>query len=502
MEFNFNTPSTLIALLSSLLFLFTFLKYLSISKAANRYSHIPGPKTLPLIGNLHLMLLTAAPHRLFRRLAAKHGPLMHLQLGEIHFIIVSSVDLAKQALKIHDVNFANRPPGVAQEVLAYNMTDLVAAPYGDYWRMLRKICTLELLSTRRVQSFRSIREEENMNLCKGLASCEGSTPANLSEKLHLSSYDVITRAAVGTRTKERVMESSVIANISEVGSGFMTADFYPSMKLLRWITIAPYKIQRIRRTLDRLFDGIIEQHRSGADVDDKFEDFVDVLLKIQEDGSITNDNIKAVLVDVFSAGTGTSATATEWAMTELMKNPTTLAKAQEEVRRVFDDKGYVDEDKFEELNYLKLIIKETLRFHPPTPLLIPRINTEKCEINGYKIPAGTSLIVNAWALGRDPEYWKDPEKFIPERFEESSIDFKGNDLQYLPFGAGRRMCPGMLYGLANVEFILAMLLYHFDWKMPSGMKIDELDVTEAFGSSLKRKNPLRLVPILKRPLRV
>ncbi|XP_057770315.1 salviol synthase-like [Salvia miltiorrhiza] len=494
-----NTSSTLIALLS-FLFLFIFLKYVTITKSANRYSHIPTPKTLPLIGNLHLMLGTDAPHRLFRELAAKHGPLMHLQLGEIHFIIVSSVDLAKQVLKIHDINFANRPPGVAQDVLAYNMTDVVAAPYGDYWRLLRKICTLELLSTRRVQSFRSIREEENLNLCRYLASCGGS-PANLSEKIHLSSYDVITRAAVGTRTTGRVMESSVISEISEVGSGFMTADFYPSVRSLRWITIAPYKIQHIRRKLDKLFDSIIEEHKSNRDKDAKYEDFVDVLLQIQKDGSITTDNIKAVLVDVFSAGTGTSATATEWAMTELMKNPSTLTKAQEEVRRVFDDKGYVDEDKFEELKYLKLIIKETLRFHPPTPLLIPRINTERCEINGYEIPAGTSLIVNAWALGRDPEYWNDPEKFIPERFEESAVDFKGNDLQYLPFGSGRRMCPGIIYGLANVEFILATLLYHFDWKLPKGMKIDELDVVEAFGSSLKRKNPLLLIPVLKRPLR-
>lgn len=204
---------------------------------------------------------------------------------------------------------------------------------------------------------------------------------------------------------------------------------------------------------------------------------------------------------MFVAGTDTSATTVEWAMSEMIRNPSKLNKAQEEVRKVCDEQGYLDEDKLDKLKYLKLIIKETLRLHPPLPLLVPRMSAHRCEINGYEIPAGTRVVVQGWVLGRDPEYWNDAEEFIPERFEESSHDFHGSNLEYMPFGAGRRICPGMLFGLANVEIPLAKLLYHFDWKMPYGMKHDELDMTEAFGATVNRKHPLCLIPIVKRPLR-
>ncbi|XP_057770327.1 cytochrome P450 71D10-like [Salvia miltiorrhiza] len=507
---EFNISSTLIALLPFLLFLYTFLKYLQISKTANTYSHIPGPKTLPLIGNLHLMLSSPMPNYVFRDLAAKHGPLMHLQLGELPILIVSSIDLANQVVKTHDLIFANRPPGLAPETVAYNRTNIVFSPYGDHWRQLRRICTQELLNARRVQSFRHIREEENMNLCRWIASCEGS-PANLSDKLYLTSYDVITRASVKAKTKEREAVVAVIIESLKVGAGFLLSDFYPSINLLPVITGALFRIQRVHRKFDKLLDGIIKQHRARAaantttngqivDDDDKYEDFVDVLLKFERDGSLTTANIKAVLLDMFLGGTDTSANTVEWAMSELIKNPSELSKAQEEVRRVFDDKGYVDEDKFDELKYLKLIIKETMRLHPALPLLLPRMSSQRCEINGYEIPAGTRVIVNAWALGRDPKYWKDAEKFIPERFEESSHDFHATNLEYIPFGAGRRICPGISFGIANVQLPLSMLLYHFDWKMPNGIKGEDLDMSEAFGITVNRNHHLHLVPTVKRPL--
>ncbi|XP_057770335.1 cytochrome P450 71D10-like [Salvia miltiorrhiza] len=497
---EFSIPSTLIALLSFLLFLFLFLKSRRISLSANNYSHIPGPKTLPLIGNLHLMLRATAPHHIFRDLAAKYGPLMHMQLGELHFLIVSSVDLANLVLKTQDINFANRPTWLATETIAYSSSNIGFSPYGDYWRQLRKICTLELLSARRVQSFRRIREEESMNLCQWIASRHES-PANLSHKLYLSSYDVITRAALNAKTEEREMVVSLIIESLKLATGLMLADFYPSIRLLSLITGAEFKVRRLHRKLDKLLHGIIEQHRAAANDDDpKFEDFIDVLLKFEEDGGLTTDNIKAVVLDMFFGGTDTSATTIEWAMSELIRNPSKLNKAQEEVRKVFDDKGYVDEDKFNDLKYLKLIMKETLRLHPALPLLLPRMSSQRCEINGYEIPAGSRVIVLGSALGRDPKYWKDADKFIPERFEESSYDFQGSNLEYIPFGAGRRICPGMQFGLANVELPLAMLLYHFDWKMPNGIKGKELDMTEAFGATVNRKQPLCLIPIVKRPL--
>ena len=179
--------------------------------------------------------------------------------------------------------------------------------------------------------------------------------------------------------------------------------------------------------------------------------------------------------DIFAAGSETSATAVDWAMAEMIKNPSVMKKAQDEVRQVFSRKGSVDETGISEMKYLKCVVKETLRLHPSVPLLLPRESREKCEINGYEIPARTRIIVNAWAMGRDPRYWTEPESFMPERFLDSSIDFKGTNFEYIPFGAGRRICPAMLFGLINVEVPLATLLYHFDWKLPNGMKNEELD---------------------------
>ncbi|KAL1538036.1 cytochrome P450 71D9-like [Salvia divinorum] len=497
---EFSILSTLTSLLSFLLFLFMFLKSLTISKSAKVYSHIPGPKPLPLIGNLHLMLRAANPHHLFRDLAAAYGPLMHLQLGELNFLIVSSVDFAKQVLRTQDTIFANRPPLLAADELAYDSSGPGFSPYGGYWRQLRKICTVELLSGRRVQSFRSIREEESTNMCKWIASRRGS-PVDLSERLYMASYDVIARASVEAKTVEREIVISLLMQSLKLASGFMMADLFPSIKLLPLITGARFKIRWIRRRLDKVLDGIIVHHRAAAnDKDAKFEGFLDILLKFEKDGTLTTDNIKAVLFDMFLGGTDTSAITAEWAMSEMIRNPTKLNKAQEEVRKVYDDKKHVNEGMFNELKYLKLIIKETLRLHSPLPLLIPRMSFERCEINGYEIPAGTRVIVNGRALGRDPEYWNDPEKFIPERFEGSEHDFNGGNLSYIPFGAGRRSCPGMLFGLANVELTLAMLLYHFDWEMPNGARPDELDMTEGFGATVNRKHPLRLIPTVKRPL--
>ncbi|MFQ6661436.1 hypothetical protein Gotur_029603, partial [Gossypium turneri] len=178
----------------------------------------------------------------------------------------------------------------------------------------------------------------------------------------------------------------------------------------------------------------------------------------------------------------------------MMKNPRILGKAQAEVRELYDKTGDVNESNLHELKYLKLVIKETLRLHPPLPLLIPRENSERCEINGYKIPAKTRVIVNAWAIGRDSNCWNEAERFYPERFIDGSVDYKGANFEFIPFGAGRRICPGMSYGMAAVQLSLAKLLSHFDWKLPNGMKNEDLDMTEAFCASVRRRSELYLIP--------
>ena len=203
--------------------------------------------------------------------------------------------------------------------------------------------------------------------------------------------------------------------------------------------------------------------------------------------------------DVFLAGTETSSTIVEWTMSEMLKNPRVMKKAQTEVRKIFKKKGYIDEADLDKLSYMKLVIKESMRLHPAAPLLLPRESGDKCEINGYEIPVKSKVIVNAWAIGRDPETWIDAESFDPERFEDSSIDYKGTNFQYIPFGAGRRICPGISFGLANVELPLANLLYHFDWELPDGRKFEDLDMTEVFGAAVKRKSDLYVIPIPYHP---
>ncbi|CAI0455269.1 unnamed protein product [Linum tenue] len=195
-------------------------------------------------------------------------------------------------------------------------------------------------------------------------------------------------------------------------------------------------------------------------------------------------------INLTEAGSDTWTITVEWAMSELMKHPRVMEKAQREVRKVFNGKGVVDEASIDRLQYLQLVLKETLRLHPPGPLAIPRESKETIVVNGYKIPAKTRVFVNLWAINRDPHHWAQPEVFEPERFLNSSVDFRGTDFHYLPFGAGRRMCPGMHYGLALAYLSLANLIYHFDWKLPHQMKPEDLDMRERFGIEVKRQNNL------------
>ncbi|TXG67688.1 hypothetical protein EZV62_008963 [Acer yangbiense] len=463
----------------------------------------PGPWRLPLIGNMH-QLVSTLPHHRLRDLAKKYGPLMHLQLGESSIIVVSSAEIAEEVLKSQGLIFANRPFLVSTRVITYNYTDIAFAPYGNYWRQLRKICTVELLSASRVRSFRSIREEETSGMIKTIYSNEGSL-VNLSEKIFALTYDITARAAFGNKCKDQQKIILIVMKVIELASGFSIADFYPSIRMLEVISGMKSKFEKLHQERDRILGDIIDEHKERRQTtktgqkEADGEDLVDVFLRLQEDGDLefhlTNNNIKAVIWDIFSAGSETSSTTIEWAMSEMLKNPRLMKEAQAEVRRVFDGKGKVDEFGIHELKFLKAVIKETLRLHPSAPLSIPRENSDSCQINGYEIPAKTRTIVNVWAIGRDPKFWTEAEKFIPERFLDSSLDYKGADFTYIPFGAGRRICPGIQFAIPNIELPLAQLLYHFDWKLQNGMKEEDLDMTEAFGLTVRRKNDLMLIPI-------
>ncbi|XP_065862414.1 desmethyl-deoxy-podophyllotoxin synthase-like [Euphorbia lathyris] len=483
-----------------------FLALITTIITTRKSKHLPpGPWKIPILGNIH-NIIGCLPHRSLHNLSMKHGPLMHLQLGQVNTIVISSPETAKQVLKTHDLTFTNRPFSLAADIISYGSTDLVYAPYGDYWRQLRKICILELLSVKRVQSFRSIREEEMMNILRLVSGSEGSG-VNFSKMLHKYMFSVISRAAFGKVRKEHEVFFPYVKEIMEVAAGFSLADLFPAFKVLRKIGGLKGKMERIHEQADKILEAIIKDHRARKGMvigEDEDEDLVDVLLKLQDEGnlefSLTIDNIKAVILDIFVAGIETSSTTMEWAMAELLKNPRIMKKAQTEVRQVFNKKGHVEESGLEQLTYLKLVIKESLRLHPPFPLLLPRESRDKCEINGYKIPTNTNVLINAWTIGRDPKYWEQAEEFIPERFSDGKIDYKGVNFEFIPFGGGRRICPGMNFGIVNVELPLANLLYHFDWKLPGGMKHEDLHMNEAYGIAVKRDNDLDLIPVVSHPV--
>ncbi|XP_058742873.1 cytochrome P450 71D10-like [Vicia villosa] len=487
----------------SFLLLLVLLKIVKIMSCKKSVVNLPpGPWTLPVLGNIHQIISSSLPHHCFKKLAEKYGPLMHLKLGQVPYIIVSSPEMAKEILKTHDLSFCDRPNLMLSTIFSYNARDIGFSAYGEYWRQLRKICIVELLSAKRVESFRSIREEECSILMKSISASESSV-VNLTEMILSITCGITMRAAFGKKSRHRqVFKSTINKTVSLLGE-FCISDLYPSFKILERVSRSKTKMENFHRELDIILQDILNDHKHCHAKENKYEDLVDVLLKIQQENDdsqhpLTDESIKVVILDMFAAGTRTSSRVLLWGMSEMVKNPKVMEAAQAEVRRVFDKKGYVDETDMHQLVYLKSVVKETLRLHPPTPLLIPRECREKCQINGYDIPAKTRVAVNVWAIGRDPKYWAEAESFKPERFLNNTIDFKGTDFEYLPFGAGRRMCPGIAFGIPNVELPLANLLYHFDWKLPNGLKNEELDMAESSGLTVERKNDLCLVPITRR----
>uniref|UniRef100_A0ACD5YI79 Uncharacterized protein n=1 Tax=Avena sativa TaxID=4498 RepID=A0ACD5YI79_AVESA len=469
----------------------------------------PSPWRLPVIGNLH-QVMRGGPlvHRTMADLARRlDAPLMYLQLGEIRVVVASSADAAREILKTHDANFATRPWNTTTRLLRADGEGLVFARYGALWRQLRKLCVVELLSARRVRSFRRAREEEVRRLVVAVAESAASGVAvNISELITAAVAGSTMRSLVGDRFERREEFLEALAEIIKVGSGFSLDDMFPSWKLASAVGGMTRRAVANHRKTYELMDCVFRQHqqRKEAVADsvtkDEVEDLVDVLLRVQKEGGLevplTTGNIKAVILDLFNAGSETSANTLQWTMSELMRNPLVMQKVQTEVRNSLRGKLKVTEDDLADLKYLKLVIKETLRLHSVLPLLLPRECQETCTIMGYHVPKGTTVFVNAWAISRDPKYWDDTETFKPERFDNIIVDYKGTDFEFIPFGAGRRICPGITFAEANMELVLAALLYHFDWKIPSKALPDEIDMTEDMGISVRRKNDLYLCPVV------
>ncbi|BAS98816.1 Os06g0642200 [Oryza sativa Japonica Group] len=446
----------------------------------------PSPWALPVIGHLH-HLAGALPHRAMRDIARRHGPLVLLRLGELPVVVASSADAARDVMKTHDLAFATRPiTRMMRLVFPEGSEGIIFSPYGETWRQLRKICTVELLSARRVNSFRSVREEEVNRLLRAVAAAAASatSPAktvNLSELMSAYAADSSVRAMIGRRCKDR---DKFLAMLERGIKLFVTPslpDLYPSSRLAMVVSRMPRRMRRHREEVFAFLDAIIAEHQENRASGEDEEDLLDVLLRIQREGCMESTVIHRIhqdnnwrnylkiwlhgTQDLFNGGSETTATTLQWIMAKLMRNPRVMQKAQDEVQRVFIGQHKVTEENLSNLSYMYLVIKEALRLHPPRPPLLPRECRTTCQVLGFDVPKGTIVLVNMWAINRDPKYWDQSEEFILERFEHVDINFKGMNFEYMPFGAGRRMCPGMAFGLVNLELVLASLLYHFDWKL-------------------------------------
>uniref|UniRef100_A0ACD5VA67 Uncharacterized protein n=1 Tax=Avena sativa TaxID=4498 RepID=A0ACD5VA67_AVESA len=281
-----------------------------------------------------------------------------------------------------------------------------------------------------------------------------------------------------------------------------------SIPWLDWMDLQGYikRMKKVSKMFDGFLEHVLDEHNGRRLLEGESfvaKDMVDVLLEIASDPNlevqIGRDGIKAFIQDLIAGGTESSAMMVEWAMSEILKKPEVFAKVAEELDRVVGRGRWVTEQDIRSLPYVEAIVKETMRLHPNAPLLAPRLSREDASVGGYNIPVGTRVLVNVWSIGRDPALWDAPEEFMPERFLDSKIDVKGQDFELLPFGSGRRMCPGYSLGLKVIQVSLANLLHGFSWRLPDGASKEELSMEEIFGLSTPRKFPLEVVVHPKLP---
>ncbi|CAH8382527.1 unnamed protein product [Eruca vesicaria subsp. sativa] len=456
-----------------------FLKNLKPSK----WKLPPGPKKLPIIGNLH-QLHELPP----RNLSPNYGPVMLLRFGFVPVVVISSKEAAEEVLKIHDLDCCSRPETAGTRKISYNFKDIGFAPYGEEWKAMRKLSVVELFSTKKLNFSRYIREEENDLLVKKLMdSASRRSLVNLKRTLHTLVGSIVCRIGFGINLHEcefidedRVVDLVHKSELLEMTSLF--SDFFPGGigRFMDWLSGQKKRLDLVFSDLDTFFQNILNDHLKPVRRDAESSDIINVMVDMMEkqrDGDsfkLTTDHLKGMISDIFVAGVSTSASTMIWAMTELIRNPRVMKKVQDEIRTTLVDKESLREEDLNKLHYFKLMVKEIFRLHPAAPLLLPRETMSHIKIQGYDIPKKTQILVNAYAIARDPNVWKNPDEFDPDRFLESSVDYKGVNFELLPFGSGRRICPGMAMGITLVELGLLNLLYFFDWGLPEEVEAERI----------------------------
>ncbi|CAI0455489.1 unnamed protein product [Linum tenue] len=463
----------------------------------------PGPKPWPIVGNLpHLGKM---PHLSFQHFSNLYGPLISFRLGSQHLVVADSPAAAAEILRIHDRILSAR---FISRVFPYTATELDrkaviwASSCNSQWKDFRAMFRNQIFSNKAIESQSALREKKVAEMVEFLGGKLGES-VSIEEVAFSSIFDslsnlIFSRDCIGferNETKNRLR--SLIQRLIELGVAPNLADFFPILKNLDLQGLT----REASRTLNQIYSIFApyvkerrekRRNRDGAEAGD----FLDIFLE----NGIDDDQINWLTLELYVAGTDTTAMTIEWAMTELVRNRGAMNKLREELKREvlfppLPGEPLINESVAAQLPYLNAVVKETMRLHPVGALLLPHRAAESCEVMNYMIPAGAQVLVNVWAIGRDPTIWGDDSaSFRPERFIGSKVDFRGQDFELLPFGSGRRMCPGVSLAARQVPLVLAALVRRFDWCLPSGEDPIEMNMREKFGLLLQKEQPLLLVP--------
>lgn len=467
----------------------------------------PGPKPWPVVGNM--FQLSKDPHRSLTRLSKMYGPVMSLKLGSITTVVVTSVDITKEVFQKHDLAFSSRKIVEAAQILNHHQHSIVWLPVSPEWRNFRKISSAHLFTKKHLDVTELLRRRKLEQLVDHLKECCGNGQAvdigsaafTVSLNFLSSTFFSTDLASQGSGLSHEFKDT--VWTLLEAAGKPSLADFFP---ILGWFDLLGVRRngEPYVRKFFAIFDDII-QRRLSADHSAGKSTEVDVLATLlkmskEDESKLSLDDIKHLLLDLFVAGTDTTSNTIEWAMTELIRNPAKMAKAQAELDEILGkDDAFVQESAIARLPYMQAIVKETLRLHPPGPFLIPHKANADVDLRGYVVPRNAQLLVNVWAMGRDPATWRNPTAFCPERFmeEECGVDFRGQHFELLPFGAGRRICPGLPLAYRMLHLMLANLVYCFNWNLENGMRGEDVDMSDKFGLTLQKAKPLLAVPVAR-----
>ncbi|KAG2666513.1 hypothetical protein I3760_15G065300 [Carya illinoinensis] len=464
----------------------------------------------PVIGHLHLLGGMQPPHLTLGDMADKIGPIFSINLGMHRAIVVSSSKIAKECFTTNDKAFSNRPKALAVELMGYNYAMFGFSPYGSYWRHVRRIVTLEVLSNHRLEMFKHMRESEVNEAIKEIYELSVKNNNALVEMRRWFGYVTLnvvfmmiikkrfSWAATKDETEKNDQFKKAMRDFLVLAGTFVASDVLP---YLRWLDLGGYEktMKETAKTLDHELEGWLEEHKQRrifGEVKKGQEDFMEVMLSIvadsEEISSYDADTItKATCLSLILGGTDTTTVTMTWALSLLLNNREAMKKAQQELDLQIGRERLVMESDVKKLVYLQAVIKETMRLYPAAPLS-PRESLEDCTLAGYHIPASTRLLVNLSKIHRDPQVWSDPAEFHPERFltTHNHIDFKGQHFELIPFGSGRRVCPGISFALQVMQLTLANFLHAFD--ITTVPKDEPIDMTEEFGLTSMKATPLEV----------